>query len=159
MRVRDDPSAFARCTMNMTPMIDVVFQLIVVFLCSMKFRTLDQKIEALLPTGQGVKPDPVKPPPFHPVLTLRLQRKGPGEPTRVSLQGTRLGTTGDGDGLWARLTSTTAGILARSPDLVGEIDAEPFVEHGEVIRALDGFVAAGLSNVRFRGTSIRRDRP
>ena len=34
---------------NMTPMIDVVFQLLVFFLVSMKFKTLDMKIEAFLP--------------------------------------------------------------------------------------------------------------
>lgn len=156
MRPPEEPSA--RCTMNMTPMIDVVFQLIVVFLCSMKFRTLDQKIDAFLPE-EGKENTIPKPPEFHPVLTVLLQRAGPGQPTRVALQGTRLGTTGDGEALWARLTATTAGILARSRDLVGEIDAEPLVEHGDVIRALDGFAAAGLSNVRFRGTAPPRRRP
>ena len=152
----DDAALYARCTMNMTPMIDVVFQLIVVFLCSMKFRTLDQKLEATLPTKEGIRPDVPQPPEFHPTLTVRLQRSGPGAETRVSLQGSRLGTTAEGEAVWSRLTAATAGFLGKSADLVGEIDAGPEVEHGDVVRALDGFVAAGLKNVKFRGTSIRR---
>ena len=149
----------ARTTMNMTPMIDVVFQLIVVFLCSMKFKTLDQKIDASLPTDCGTRPDPTRLPAYRPVLTVRLQRSGPGQPTRVVLQGSSLGITGEGEALWARLTAATKGILARSRDVVGEIDAGPEVEHGDVVRALDGFVAAGLSDVRFSGTPAARRRP
>jgi len=44
-RTDDRAAREGRLQPNMTPMIDVVFQLIIVFLCSMKFRTLDQKIE------------------------------------------------------------------------------------------------------------------
>ncbi len=39
----------AATELNMTPMIDVVFQLIVFFLLSLKFTTLDQRIENMLP--------------------------------------------------------------------------------------------------------------
>ncbi len=35
--------------LNLTPMIDVVFQLIVFFLITLKFTTLDQRIESMLP--------------------------------------------------------------------------------------------------------------
>jgi biopolymer transport protein ExbD len=38
------------------------------------------------------------------------------------------------------------------------IDASPEVEHGDVVRALDGFVAAGIASVRFRGTRPPRNR-
>ena len=78
----DDPSAAAAVTFNMTPMIDVCFQLIVVFLCSMKFKTLDQKIEAFLPKEAGVSPCI----PTHPVVPrvdLRLRRRKGEEATWV----------------------------------------------------------------------------
>ena len=39
---------------NMTPMIDVVFQLLIFFLVNMKFKTLDMKIEAFLPKDRGL---------------------------------------------------------------------------------------------------------
>jgi len=153
-RAFDDPAQAARVGFNMTPMIDVVFQLIVMFLCSMKFKTLDQKVEATLP-HQGREDKVVRPPDYHPVLTVRLQRKGLGDPTRVVVGGNRLGEDTEGDPLWARLETNARAILSRSPDLVGEIDASPEVEHGTVIRALDGLTAAGLTNIRFRGTRAR----
>ena len=44
---------------------------------------------------------------------------------------------------------------AREPDLVGEIDASPEVEHGEVVRTVDGLLGAKVESVRFRGTRLR----
>lgn len=146
----DDPSKAAAATFNMTPMIDVVFQLIVVFLCSMRFRTLDQKIEAQLPEV-GQWPDP-RPPEVHPMLRVRLQRAGDPGPTLLVVQGERLGATADGSPAWERLRATATAMRAKAPDLTAEIDAAPLVDHGEVVHALDTLVAAGLANVRFRGT-------
>ena len=39
--------------LNMTPMIDIVFQLIVFFLLSLKFKTVDERLDALLPKDRG----------------------------------------------------------------------------------------------------------
>ena len=144
----------AKSEMNMTPMIDVVFQLIVVFLCSMKFKCLDQKLESHLATDEGIRPDHERVPEIHPTLTVRLVRKGPEDQTRIFVSGSRLGEVREGELLWTRLRENVAAVLRKSPDLVGEIDATPAVEHGDVVRALDGFVAAGLTNVRFKGTRI-----
>jgi biopolymer transport protein ExbD len=151
-RAIDDPSKHAAATFNMTPMIDVVFQLIVVFLCSMKFRTLDQKIEAHMPTEKGVRDRAIPDPPeVRTVLRLRLQRAGPGAPTLVVLQGERLGTADEGDRVWERLRASVAAVRARSPDLEARIDAAPDVEHGDVVKALDGLVAAGQERIEFTG--------
>jgi hypothetical protein len=43
---------------NLTPMIDVVFQLIIFFMCAMKFKTLERKIEAYLPKDRGLAATP-----------------------------------------------------------------------------------------------------
>ena len=148
----DDPSAAACATFNMTPMIDVTFQLIVVFLCSMKFRTLDQKIEAYLPKDISVWCAPTSPT-LETVLHLRLFRPTAEVVTQVVIQGQRLGSVGEGDALWRRLEAAVAGVRWKAPDLVGEIDADPEVEHGDVVRALDSFKGAGVGQVRFHGTS------
>ena len=39
--------------MNMTPMIDIVFQLIIFFLLSLKFKTIDRRIDSQLPKDRG----------------------------------------------------------------------------------------------------------
>ena len=53
----DDSEAFA---LNLTSMIDVVFQLIIFFMCAMKFKTLEKKIEAFLPKDRGLAKTPEK---------------------------------------------------------------------------------------------------
>ena len=96
---------------NMTPMIDVVFQLLVFFLVSMKFKTLDMKIEADLPKDVGPSPeivprnDPVK-------LVARLDRPSDGQ-ARVKLDGRNLGSTDDA-ATWQRLETLTAEVRARA---------------------------------------------
>jgi biopolymer transport protein ExbD len=43
---------------DMTPMIDVVFQLMIFFMCTIKFKTLEGKLMAYLPKDVGVNPTP-----------------------------------------------------------------------------------------------------
>ena len=50
--------------MNMTPMIDIVFQLIIFFLLTLKFKTLDRRIDSMLPKDRGLAPTPSFPPDF-----------------------------------------------------------------------------------------------
>ena len=40
--------------LDMTPMIDVVFQLIIFFMCNMKYKTLEGRLDAYLPKDVGV---------------------------------------------------------------------------------------------------------
>ncbi len=151
----DDPSKAANSTFNMTPMIDVVFQLIVVFLCSMKFRTLDQKIEAFLPKDVGLSAAPAKSTEVKAKVSVRLRRK-PGEvTTRVIVLDTGIGTT-DKEAIWGNLQNRLREFMAKDAKVEGEIDAEADVPHGEVIRTLDTFVAAGLTNVVFKGTQLNK---
>ena len=152
----DDPAKAARVEMNMTPMIDVVFQLIVVFLCSMKFRTLDEKMEATMPKDIGVRPIDLLAPKVETVVRVRLDRQSAASPTRVLLHGEPLGTAAEGEDLWARLEGRLAALRAKEPAIVGEIDAGAEVAHGEVMRALDGFLGAKVGSVRFRGTPMRK---
>lgn len=43
----------ARIQADMTPMIDVVFQLLIFFLCNLQYRTLEGRLEAFLPKDRG----------------------------------------------------------------------------------------------------------
>ena len=47
--------------MEFTPMIDVVFLLLIFFLCTIKFRILEGKIPAFLPRTEGVNPSVIDP--------------------------------------------------------------------------------------------------
>ena len=61
--------------MDMTPMIDVTFLLLIFFMCTLKFKTLEGKLAAYLPKDVGVNPeaielrDPVE-------VTIRVLRPG-----------------------------------------------------------------------------------
>jgi len=142
---------------NMTPMIDVVFQLIVFFLVSMKFKTLDMKIEAFLPTDRGLAKTAAKPPDVPKIVAV-LKRKR-GEPvTRVKLGNQEVGDFGPARReetekhlqQQARAARERAGDAA--DDVKGEVDAAPAVPAGDVIRAVDALIAGGLKDVTFVGT-------
>jgi len=47
--------------MDMTPMIDVTFLLLIFFMCTIKFKTLEGKLAAYLPKGEGPSAAPVEP--------------------------------------------------------------------------------------------------
>lgn len=70
VRKRARPAEFA---MEFTPMIDVVFLLLIFFMCTLKFKTLESKLATYLPTDKGTKKtwedlDPEK-------IRLKIDRK------------------------------------------------------------------------------------
>jgi len=150
----DEAAKAAKSDMNMTPMIDVVFQLIVVFLCSMKFRTLDQKIEAFLPKDVGLSTAPAVAE-VETKISVKLRRPKGGDTTQVYLLDKRLGTT-QSPGVWEKLAVELRGYKSKDAKIKAEIDAEAEVLHGEVVMALDSFMAAELTNVVFRGTQLNK---
>ncbi len=146
---------------NMTPMIDVVFQLLVFFLVSMKFKTLDMKIEAFLPKDRGLASTITKLE-ETPKVTAVLKRRSDGTTleasTRVKVQNQTLGTSADPN-VWNVLTTKAAEVLnahkangGAVEDVKGEVDASSLVPTGDVVRAVDAFIAAGLVDVTFIGT-------
>jgi biopolymer transport protein ExbD len=146
---------------NMTPMIDVVFQLLVFFLVSMKFKTLDMKIEAFLPKDRGLAATITKleeTPKIVAVLKRRSQGGVLEKSTRVKVQNQSIGTSDKAD-TWTVLTTKAKAILDRHianagdpADVKGEVDASALVPTGDVVRAVDAFIAAGLQDVTFVGT-------
>lgn len=145
---------------DFTPMIDVVFLLLVFFLCATRFRQDEGMLKALLPKDRGrdgvttSTPEPVR---------LRLRRGAEG---RVSL---RLGAleleqvahypdpehyrnvqtepTPDYAELERRLQALREIGGALPPAVI--IDAEPRVPYRHVVRALNACAAAGLKDVAF----------
>jgi biopolymer transport protein ExbD len=50
-----------KCELSMTPMIDVVFLLLIFFMCATKFKVPDYRIDANLPKDKGLRAVKVKP--------------------------------------------------------------------------------------------------
>ncbi len=47
--------------LEMTPMIDVTFLLLIFFMCTLKFKTLESRLAAYLPDDGGLSSDPAEP--------------------------------------------------------------------------------------------------
>ncbi len=145
---------------NMTPMIDVVFQLLIFFLVNMKFKTLDMKIDAFLPKDRGLAKT-ITQIEEKPKLVAVLKRQKGQKTTRVKVANVTIGDTAKAnrDSTWQKLTAMARKVLDNhvkvggSPeDVTGEVDAAEHVPTGDVVRAVDAFIAAGIDNVTFVGT-------
>ena len=149
--------------LEMTPMIDVTFLLLIFFMCTLKFKTLEGKLEAFLPKDVGVSPaaatelervaievevleegrrlDPVTGAPWDGQGRYRFDssrrlsyRVGPFRTTRLS-----------------ELLSRLKQLRASDPTLKATLDARPGVVYADVVKVLDLVLAAGFQELTFVG--------
>ncbi len=168
--------------LNMTPMIDIVFQLIIFFLLSLKFKTIDRRIESMLPKDRGLAPTPTFPEDFlkvkiklfrrdmkdkekaHTVLridndrtTYKLPAAWKGRLKELSA-GTRVQ---DYDKTMARIKSVVVKKMkahgGNPEEVKGEIVAPPpkggAVPHGDIVQVLNIFLELGMIDVVFEGAA------
>ena len=166
--------------LNMTPMIDIVFQLIIFFLLSLKFKTVDHRIDAMLPHGEGIDISPrIKD--EEPRIKIKVFRRELGDPLRAytllkvansrqfrlpaGWRGRRVeeqhpDRLHEYDAVVAALQQEIHRRLAlyggSIEDVHGEI-AAPLprggaVPHGDVTAVLNAFLREGVTNVKFIGS-------
>ena len=80
------------CEMEMTPMIDVVFLLLIFFLLTIKFKILEGKLAAYLPKDVGVNSSQAEPK-EKVEITIHVKEKG----GQIFATGTDKGSPWDGD--------------------------------------------------------------
>jgi len=155
----------------MTPMIDIVFQLLVFFLLTLKFKTIDERIDSMLPRERGPLDVPVFPPEIL-KIKVKVFRHGLETPATPDDDRTRIRVddTAEFDlpprakgrepvlaGLRAVIERKLAAHGGLAREVRGEIVAPPpkggAVPHGDVIAVLDQFLAAGVTDVLFEGAS------
>ncbi len=162
--------------MNMTPMIDVVFQLIVFFMLVLKFKSVDLRIQSELPKNKGIQATNQ----FvdeKPMITVKLFNHDTetdhaytkiriGNNYEVNLPKGKWSGIGQEDerrleeykqakqqvvaaikGMWTQ--------LGQKDETQGEIKTPPpfgqGVPNGDVIMVLDAFLEAGVKSVEFEG--------
>jgi hypothetical protein len=150
--------------LNMTPMIDIVFQLILFFLFNLRFKSLDWRIESNLPLKEGLQFDPV-PKDVLPHIRLALVRRDVEDAERARTTLKLAGAEWDlpaavpanearREALF-RVVEERIRTLALTIHGPGEIDCPMptggLVPHADVVRAIDAFLAAGLTDVKFEG--------
>ncbi len=133
--------------LNITPLIDVTFLLLIFFMCAMKFKTLERKVAAFLPKDRGLAKTMIKLE-EKPKIAVELKRKKDEKHTRVKCNDEELGRDEQG---FARLDELVKRIHAGDKDLPGEINAWAEVPHRDVIRAIDSFMRAGIKDITFYG--------
>ena len=161
--------------LNMTPMIDIVFQLLIFFLLSLRFKTVDQRIDSAMPKEVGVVARPAAM--EAPRLVVKLFRKHADDATNaytrvrianrhtVNLPVTPVGVEAENDDARdAALGQVLAAIddVRRlggyDPDVKGEIRTpEPegqSVPHADVMAVLDAFLLADFEDVAFAGAPL-----
>jgi hypothetical protein len=169
--------------MNMTPMIDIVFQLIIFFLLSLKFKAVDRRIDSALPKDRGIQAtqqfvDEL------PMITVKLFRQNMEDPNTDNQWTTiKVGNSHRFElpkGVWAGeviadrkrqdeydkifvdveiAIRETWAKMDNNPEAKGEIKTPRpkglKVPHGDVIRVLSTFNNVGLSDVKFEGAHTR----
>ena len=161
--------------LNMTPMIDIVFQLILFFMFNMKFKALDHRIDSSIPKDRGIQAtatfvDPI------PAIKVSLFRRDDDKPepyTYIKVNDQEPGYrvpfvkfTGDNPvydedlhdkrkAIFKQIEDRLASLHAANNELKGEIDAPPpkggLVPHGDIMAILDAFVSVGVTDVNFQG--------
>ena len=164
--------------MNMTPMIDVVFQLIVFFLLSLKFKSVERRIDSFLPKDRGIQATQQFVEEL-PMVTVKLFRRNMDDPDNAytlirlgnhyecklpkgdfdekDIEGTKRRLE-EYDKVFEGLRNAIAATwrkMGNNPDAKGEIKTPRpkglKVPHGDVVRVLDTFIQIGLTDVKFEG--------
>ena len=162
--MRPPPLETANTELNMTPMIDIVFQLILFFLFNLRFKSVDFRIESALPKDAGPNQTPDLLPPT-PRIEVRLFRVDAEDPERARTR-VKLGahewslppvtaSRAERDAAFARLSATIVE-LGGEGGLPGSV-ATPlpsgaFVPHADVVGVVDAFLAAEVHVIAFVGT-------
>lgn len=152
---------------DMTPMIDVVFQLMIFFMCTIKFKNLEGKLTAYLPKDVGVNPTPsdVKLEKVDIVVKVlkegsKLQplRNEPWDPAiggpyrwgpdRVLQYQVGSMTTNKVEDLGARLKQ----LHDAQPDRAATIDPKAKTSYADMVAVLDAAVLAGFNDITFKGS-------
>jgi hypothetical protein len=155
----------ADSSLNMTPMIDIVFQLILFFLLNLRFKSLDYRFEAQLPKDHGVNVDyrNVEQPPKLTVSLFRLDDADPEHArTKIKFAGAEWvlpahGTYEERETTFASLRRKISEV-SKATALVEGVIKTPAptgacVPHGDVMKVLDTFMELELSQVQFEGTA------
>jgi len=127
--------------LQMTPMIDVTFLLLIFFLCSIRFRLLDGKLSAYLPRDRGVN-----------VSDLRkdLERieiglaRSEGEPAlcAINVNGRRVSGL---KGLYRKIRD----LLVAAPDLEVVCRTGRGIRYNHVVQAVNECLRAGITRITF----------
>lgn len=150
--------------MEMTPMIDVTFLLLIFFMCTLKFKSLEGQLGAYLPKNEGVNSEPSEiSDPLEVGILVResgnkLAMDGspwtPGQGGRWNFDQTRRVEYSLGPLRGLTLKELGAELDALDPQAYPQgvvLSAKDGTVQGEAVETLDVLLDAGFTSVRLRG--------
>ena len=143
-RRRKGPAETEAPRMDMTPMIDCVFQLLIFFMVAARFKTLEGKLLAYLPKKVGVHDTKPETEPLPVCITLDWNTAT--RQCRVYVGQTLVGLA-EQDGL-TRAEARVRQLKASGCE-TAEIAAEPAVPYRHVVGVLNGCIRARVKEIRF----------
>lgn len=126
--------------LNLAAMVDVVFLLLIFFICTNRWRRPEGDLAARIPVGTGR--DVAAPQPAQPLPPIHIRIVGRGDEVRFLCQQQPLAGLADLERKLLRLADI-------DPTVPVIIDAEPAVSFRWVVSALDAALKADLANVAF----------
>lgn len=123
---------------KMTPMIDVIFQLLIFFLCTAGFATGEAILPTKLPDAGAVATAPTRPREDVEIVRVELRQGG----TEIRLNGQPVVDT-------ATLLNRLGHIAKVASDTPVILDVEESVPLGRVIDVYDGSLSRGLKSIHF----------
>ena len=129
--------------MEFTPMIDVVFLLLIFFMCTLKFKTLENKLATYLPADRGIH---INFEPLEPEEKIRLKLSMSGGRCVCFVNGKATGTVPSSlKAVYDRVRQ----IRRALPESPVEIDPDPSVPHKHVVSVLDECIRAKAREINF----------
>ena len=142
--------------MNMTPMIDVTFQLLIFFIVTLKFRLLEKKLSSHLPTdfGTNASPEQID----EKFITVKLKQPSKTEDprpirerkTRFYIETEKITGSSLTD-VFKQIESRLGTFRGLEKDAKGKIEAGPGVPHGLVVKVLDLYHRTKYNQITFVG--------
>ncbi|HBH52397.1 MAG TPA: biopolymer transporter ExbD [Planctomycetaceae bacterium] len=133
MKLKKASGGPAKIPIDMTPMIDCVFQLIIFFMLTLKIRANEGDFNINMPLGQGVGQSSELPP-----IKVRLEARQDGTLRNISI-GQR--SLGDGPRAFALLNQEVLNLVGRpgaafSKEIEVELDADYELHYQDVVSAM-----------------------
>jgi len=131
---------------DMTPMIDVVFQLIIFFMTTIRFKALEGKLETQLPreTGHDITATPTVM--LKVDIGLRAD-KSLADGFAITLNGSRIPNLNT---LRARL----AELKRVSPEMKATLSPGRGINYSHVVKVVDECIKAGMLDITFAGVAF-----
>jgi len=132
-------------TMEFTPMIDVVFLLLIFFMCTLKFKVLENKLATYLPTDKGLNTHFEE---LEPVEKIRIKLSLRGTDCLCYINGRPIGIMPRARTKAYERIAQLKKACEKSP---AEIDPDPKVPHKFVVNIVDECMRAKLAEITFTG--------